>query len=761
MDELIGDFIVEATESIEQVDAELVRFEANPGDKDALNAIFRLVHTVKGACGFLGLSRLERVAHAGETLLGRYRDGELEVTSQSVTAVLCAVDRIKEILAGLATAGVEPEGEDEDVLKALHDLADGKGATVAAPPSDPEPEAAAEAIDPELGRPRLPGEVSLADLDAAFAAAEAPCDAVEPAAAPAEPPPAPRAETPAPAARADERRPIDQVQGIRVGVDVLEDMMTLVSELVLTRNQLLQINRQHGDGLFLTPLQRLSAITGELQDSVMKTRMQPIGEAWKKLPRLVRDLSQDLGKKIELVLEGEGTELDRQVLEVIKDPLTHLIRNSADHGLESGEDRKAAGKPEAGVIRLTAFHEGGSIVILLEDDGRGLDTEKIRAKAVERGLVTPAESEQLTEAQVQRLIFAPGFSTAATVTNVSGRGVGMDVVRTNIESIGGQIELKSQAGLGTSFSIKIPLTLAILPALVVKADGQRYALPQASVLELAQVGGASGHKLESIEGVTLLRLRDRLLPMLPLCRVLQADQREPREGFVVVMQVGRKCFGVLVEDVLDTEEIVVKPLAAALREVSLFSGATILGDGSVVLICDPNSLAGLAGEAPAGAATTMQEIAARDRAGERASLLIVRAGEGAPKVAPLSRVTRLERIAADRLEPVDGRYALQYRGRLMPVIPLAGAAIRTSGMQPILVLQGEGYAMGLAVDEIVDMVEDHLEVELSAAAQGVCGAAVVAGQAAELVDIDHYLVRGLAEHVRTEADPSAKLGAAA
>jgi two-component system chemotaxis sensor kinase CheA len=752
MDDLISDFLVEANESLEVIDVELVRFEARPDDRAALDKIFRLVHTLKGTCGFLGLGRLEAIAHAGETLLGRFRDGKLPVTAEAVTLVLGSIDRIKLVIDKLGDTGAEPSGDDGELITALEAMAEGAPAVTATVVEDVAPSKDCAPIestsDPGLGRPLRPGEVSLEDLEAAFMAAEAPVyDDSEPAE-----PVTPDAARGAPTEGEDAEGSAQRIQSIRVGVEVLEDMMTLVSELVLTRNQLLQLNRGRTDNTFSPPLQRLSTITGELQDSVMKTRMQPIGQAWKKLPRLVRDLSRELDKKIDLVLEGEGTELDRQVLEQIRDPLTHMVRNSADHGLEDGEARKLAGKPEMGTIHLSAYHEGGTIVIRLRDDGRGLDTARIRDKAIEKGIISRGDADSLTEAQIHKLIFAPGFSTAAAITNVSGRGVGMDVVRSNIEQIGGQIELYSVLGQGCTVTIKIPLTLAIVSALVVGAGGERFAVPQGSVLELVNVGAQSEHRIELIEQVRMLRLREELVPLIDLASEL-GGQAARTPNFVIIMRVGTHRFGVMVEEVIDTEEIVVKPLAGILRGISVFSGATLLGDGSVVLIIEPNGLAERAGEMPAQAQRAIDDASGWNDAvaADKVSLLIVRVGDGAPKAVELSRITRLEHAPISTIQRVGYRAAIEYRGKLMPVLCVDDAqTLRTQGVQPLLVVQGLLYAMGLAVDQIVDVVEAKLEIELSATRPGVAGTALVNGRATEVLDLDHFMLLALAEHARTE-----------
>ncbi len=833
VDDLISEFLTETAESLEVVDSELVKFEANPTERKTLDNIFRLVHTVKGTCGFLGLSRLEAVAHAGETLLGRFRDGKLEVTPIAVTLVLHSIDRIKVILAGLEATGNEPDGDDHDLISQLEAMAEGqavdlstvKAVDVPDRPIGAEIDAAeitAPAlgvgdIDPSTGRALRPGEVSEADLEAAFAAADGPDDGLKPgdidpatgralrpgevseadleaAFAAAESPdwmneavteveehepvaevkPVVAAPVAAAAVKAapepmaglggEDSQGIATTQSIRVSVDVLEGLMTLVSEMVLTRNQLLQISRNREDSAFATPLQRLSTLTGELQDSVMKTRMQPIGAAWKKLPRLVRDLSYELGKKIDLVMDGEGTELDRQVLELIRDPLTHMVRNSADHGLEGTQERIDLGKPANGTIKLAAFHEGGYIVIRIADNGRGLNTARIREKIIEKGLASRGEVEGMNDQQIHRFIFAPGFSTAAAVTNLSGRGVGMDVVRTNIEQIGGQIDLTSVAGSGTTFTIKIPLTLAIVSALIVGAGAQKFAVPQTAVMELVRTGANAEHKIEKINDALVLRLRNKLLPLVQLGPTLQLEAAKNEDAtFVMVIQVGERRYGLVVNDVLDTEEIVVKPLATILRDVDVFSGATILGDGSVVLILDPNAMSERAGNMLEEKAAEESEEAVSDAGSEKVAMLLFKAGNGAPKAVELEHITRLEHVESSQIEIMEGRAALQYRGKLMPILTvnsdfsgLLSANSDEVHIQPLLVFTGEGYAMGLAVDEIVDVVEDHMTIELSADRPGVRGTAIVAGRACEILDVDYYHLRGLAEHQRHPVHTSEK-----
>jgi two-component system chemotaxis sensor kinase CheA len=579
MDELLRDFLTESGESLTVVDGEMVKLEADPNNREVLQKIFRLVHTIKGTCGFIGLPRLEKVAHAAENVLGKFRDGVIRVTPESVTLIFESLDRIKEILAGIEQAESEPAGDDADLIGRLGVLAAQDG-------QESDETGAAAAADP------FAPEVATSEPEPVIAAV--PADAVRATAGEAV-----VAETPAtPAAKAGEA-PLAN-QSIRVNVDVIEQLIVMVSELVLTRNQLLEMVRHSNDSEFKVPLQRLSNVTAELQESVMKTRMQPIGNAWAKLPRIVRDLGAELGKKIELQMHGAETELDRQVLELIKDPLTHMVRNSADHGLETPAERKSAGKVEQGTITLRAFHEGGHIIVEIADDGRGLPLEKIKAKALANGLVSESELARMSEAQVQRFIFHAGLSTAQKVTNVSGRGVGMDVVRSNIELIGGSIDLKSRQGHGTTFTIKIPLTMAIISALIVGVSDMRFAIPQICVRELVRASEGSDTKIERINRTSVLRLRDRLLPLVRLSEVLNVStgrSEDPAEAYIVVAQAAGQTFGIVVDTVFDTGEIVVKPVCSILKDIPVFSGNTILGDGSVIMILDPNGVAAaVAGE---------------------------------------------------------------------------------------------------------------------------------------------------------------------
>jgi two-component system, chemotaxis family, sensor kinase CheA len=525
-------------------------------------------------------------------------------------------------------------------------------------------------------------------------------------------------------------------QSIRVSIDTLDQLMTMVSELVLTRNQLLEVLRRHNDSEFNVPLQRLSNVTTQVQQEVMKTRMQPIGKAWQKLPRIVRDLAADLGKEIGLRMEGADTELDRQVLDLVKDPLTHLVRNCADHGIESPAERSAAGKPRRGTIRLSASRQGGYLVIEIADDGRGLDAARIKAKALEAGLVSESDLVAKSQSEVNHLIFAP------EVTSISGRGVGMDVVRSNIEQIGGTVDVKSAAGGGTGFVIKIPLTLAIVGALIVEVVGERFAFPQLSVVELVRIG--SEHRIEWIRTTPVLRLRQKLLPLIQLDKVLRLGAGDNANGFVIVTQVGNQTFGAVVDGVFHTEEIVIKPMSSKLRHIGIFSGMTILGDGSVIMVIDPNILAQSLGSAP----PLRGELAADARHEPRSrqdavSFLTFRAGSERPKAVPLSLVSRIEEIDCRKLELADGRCVMQYRDELMPLLRFdKEMPIKKDGTQPVLVFAEQGRSIGLLIDEIVDIAEEKLEVKMAGDRPGILGYALVKGISTEIIDVNFFLKGG-------------------
>ena len=694
MDDLLPEFLSETAENLEIVDQDLVKFEQDPSDAERLGNIFRLVHTVKGSCGFIGLARLERVAHAAETLLGRLRDGELTVNAEIVSATLDAIDCIRGITDALAKTGAEPEGDDERLIARLEALAD-RGAPV------PKGEAGAQ----DTGR-----------------AAEAP-DQVDPAAAPA--------------------------KSIRVSVDLLEELVTSVSELVLTRNQLTQERRQKGAGELDIPLQRLSAQIGRLQDSVMRTRMQPISGALNILPRMVRQLGVDLGKQIELSLNGGTTELDRQMLELVKDPLAHMIRNAADHGLESPEARRAAGKPPTGTIRVDAVQEGGHITITIADDGRGLNYAALRRKAVERGEMSAGEAKNAGEAQLARTIFTAGLSTAENVTSVSGRGVGMDVVRANIERIGGTVEVESREGRGTTFRLRIPLTLAIMPALIVGIGEDRFAVPQLAVSELVRSGGNGGYRIERVGDARVIRLRGQLLPILSLAESFgeapgvaaepNGDEGGAETHHILVLRAASMSFGLIVDEIFDTEELVVKPVSRPLADLPFYSGNAILGDGGVIMILDPNGLAANAAQVPMAESTPETDMSASESDSD--AMLIFRAdGDDRQRAVPLALVSRIEDIESERIERSGDGAVVQLREGLVPLVTPGGALVsKSEGRQQALVFRDQDTIVAVAVDEVIDIVDAAVSLEIASNDPGRLGTAVIAGKATELIDVAHLL----------------------
>ena len=686
MDELLKDFLTETTEHIDAAGSQLVLFERDPSDARLIAGIFRLVHTIKGTCGFLGLPRLSKLAHAAEGMIALLRDGAAP-SLQNVSLVLAAIDRIKFIIAELESGGAEPEGDDAALI------ADLNGRDASAPPPDP-------AFEHPMAAPDRP------------------------------------LTTPEAGSRAGRRQ-----ETVRVSVDALERMMTLVSELVLTRNQLLELARHRDDEAINLPLQRLSGLTSDLQDGVMRARMQPMSRLFSGLPRQVRELSVDLNKPLELVTTGAETEVDRQIIELIRDPLTHLIRNCADHGIERPEVRRAAGKPETGTIRIGAAHEAGQIVIEVVDDGGGLDIERIREKALSKGLATRAELARMGNEEICRFIFAAGFSTAKELTSVSGRGIGMDVVRENLESIGGVVTLSTTPGKGTRFFLKIPLTLAIAPALIVEACGQRFALPQHCVVEAVGLAGEAGHRIETVQGASLLRLRDAMLPVADLRTLLELEDGASGDGgLVVVIRLRQFSFGLRVDAVADVQEIVVKPLGALVGAMPLFSGNTILGDGAVVLILDPGGVAvrlGLEEVDEFRIATPAEIPAART---SRTRMILFHAGDGPMKALPLSLITRVEEVESHRIEKSGDRYVMPFQGRLMPLTEAGpGVMARPGKRRPVLVISVGGEPMGLVVSSIFDIVDADLDIQIGGGPAGVLGMAQIAGEAVEIVDAAHFM----------------------
>ncbi len=778
---LVQEFLLESHENLEQLDRDLVALEAAPGDRDLLDRIFRTVHTLKGSCGFFGFARLAALSHHGEGLLSRLREGTVAAGPAVTSALLALGDAVRAVLGDIRAGGAEGERDHTALLATLTALTERGQRT-----EDRGQKEEGTATD-GLSSVLCPLSSGLGD----------------------------------------------GLEGsLRVDVGRLDRLMNLVGELVLARNQLLQFTAARSDPAFLGTAQRLNQITTELQEGIMKTRMQPISTLWNKLPRVARDLARACGKQVEIDLAGADTELDKAIIETIKGPLAHLVRNAIDHGIEAPELRTARGKPAAGWLSLRAYHEGGLVHLEVGDDGGGIDVERVRRKALALGLIAPEEAAALDEGGLLGLIFLPGLSTAESVSNVSGRGVGMDVVKTNIEKLGGTVEVQSRPGRGTTFHVQIPLTLAIIPALIVTCAGDRYAVPQASLLELVRLEGEQARRgVEPMHGGDVYRLRDKLLPLVYLDRQLQAPSPQPlspegrgvggegglcsglarcavpalsrgargpapfpRQGEkshqdeaqaddgqwvipesdfsprpgevtagagvppgrpgpsrlapagskagegrrpdvqIVVLQAGDRQFGLVVDGTQDTEEIVVKPLGRHLKGVPLFAGATILGDGQVVLILDVLGLARSAGVVADASGRTLAERAqqARQRGSARPVLLL--AADGRRLAVPLESVARLEELPAAAAERAGRREVTQYRGRILPLVRF-GAAPAGGALAQMVVCGEPGRQVGLVVDRILDVTEAPADADPATREEGTLGAAVIGGQVTELLDV--------------------------
>jgi two-component system, chemotaxis family, sensor kinase CheA len=747
--DIVKDFLIESHENLDRLDRELVELEKNPANKDALASIFRTIHTIKGTCGFLAFNKLEKLTHVGENLLSRLRDGALTLTPEITTALLDTVDAVRQMLDHIEREGSEGERNDGPLIDTLTTLQQVPAAQASEQtgPSIGEILMERAGVSQEVilqaaekqkkGDPRHLGEILVEQK------AVRPSDVVE-------------------ALRIQQSsRASGGVldSSVRVDVHLLDKLMNLVGELVLARNQVLQYGKKIKDRNFMAASQRLNLITTELQEGVMKTRMQPIGNIWGQFPRTVRDVALACGKQVVIEMEGKETELDKTIIEAIKDPLTHLVRNSVDHGIESPEARARAGKDATGRVMLRASHEGGQVHIEICDDGAGLDSERIRQKALGKGLVSAEQAIRMTDRDIVNLIFMPGFSTAEKVSKVSGRGVGMDVVRTNIEKIGGTVDVQSRPGLGTTVHMRIPLTLAIIPALIVTGGSERYAIPQACLLELVHLEAEqAASRIERVHGALVHRLRGRLLPLVFLEQALGAEQSRAadRKGAVniVVLQANDQQFGLVVDEIKDTEEIVVKPLGRQLKGVSAFAGATIMGDGKVALILDPVGLAQRA-RVIGGAAQRIvkeQERTAEEKAGgNRQTLLLFQIGQSGRMAVPLSLVARLEEFPRSAVERSGSQQVVQYRGRIMPLVNIS-AAVEVSGLAEegagspahsplqVLVHSDSGRSVGLVVDRILDIVEQEILVEKVGQRRGVLGSAVVQKRVTDLLDI-HELLR--------------------
>ena len=880
MSSIIGEFLTESYENLDQLDQHLVDLEANPGEKSLLASIFRTIHTIKGTCGFLGFSKLESIAHVGENLLSKLRDGDLSMTQDIAHSLLAMVDAVREILSSIEKDRTEGDIDYSDLVKLIDNLQSGKKPAVEKPKApkktkkkqtNPTSKTKANTISGSLfdrmggqntvdalidsffdkvladdrvnvffedvdterlrnkeksywafalgGEPQYTGKTlreahlplldkglnethfavmvevfnqTLSEMDIADELVQEACKialatrgeilgsdqegatetmpAVDEAAA-------------IPALKDSDRRDMvdrrtgnkeeeeaflannkdRRVQGdrrsesIRVDVDLLDRLMNLVGELVLARNQMIQFTATESDAAFHSTTQQLDQLTSELQEGVMKTRMQPIGNVWNKFPRIVRDLAATCGKKIRLDMEGKDTELDKTLIEAIKDPLTHIIRNSVDHGIEMPDERVANGKNPEGSLSLRAYHEGGQVNIDIVDDGGGIDPEKIKEKAISKNLITVQDAEQMSDRELINLIFSQGFSTAEAVSNISGRGVGMDVVKTNIEKIGGTVDIHSKTGQGTTLKVKIPLTLAIIPALIVTSGSFRYAIPQVSLLELVRLENESA--IEYIQGSPVYRLRGNLLPLVYLNEALETGNRSDSKAMnIVVLQAGPCQFGLVVDGIRDTEEIVVKPLGKQMNGITTYAGATILGDGKVVLILDAMGLAQkshVMGQESRGSTHKNTSDTEKNKGAERQPLLVFSPGNDTRMAVPLSRVARLEEFNPNLVENSDGQPVVQYRGDIMPLIFLSDVfGVDTpeekSDTMRVIVYSDQGRSVGVVVDRIIDIVEEAVTIKKGSVGQSLLGSTVVQDKVTDLLDVETVIRRVDPEFYKTK-----------
>ena len=755
--------------------------EEDSGARDRIAEIFRTIHTIKGTAGFLGFSSLERLTHKGESLLSTLRDGSLDLTPAITSGLLKMVDEVRLLLRNIEETGKEGDANHDALIAELLALnTPGAPASPQAvkpnkPPSpadEPSATAAASEVDGAPPTRSAPAPSAVAPESSAPAVAPAPAQPTSaPAPAPAQPASAPAATPvqemiePAPVAQKARQSSVAESY-VRVDVQNLDRLMNLVGELVLARNQLNRLGSRFDAQAFQSTSQMLNLITSELQEGVMKTRMQPIGNVWDKLPRVVRDLAVTCGKQVRIQMVGRETEIDRAILEAIKDPLTHIVRNAIDHGLESADVRAAKGKPRTGILSLRAAHESGHITIEVSDDGGGFNLDRVGKKAVERGLLTPDQLARISARDLSMMIFAPAFSTAAQVTNVSGRGVGMDVVKTNIEKIGGAVDIVSQPGEGTTIRLKIPLTLAIVPALIVStSNGQeRFAIPQANLVELVRLKGEKAISgVEFIRERPVMRLRGNLLPLIYLDKVLQLQPSVVEPGSdpvlnVVVVQADKQTFGLVVEGILDTEEIVVKPLGKVFNDLTVFAGATIMGDGRVALIVD---VAGLANHAqvlrPNRSDGTSDHDAITNEASNddsAESLLLFELPGHARMAVPLNLVDRLEEFEPERIENVGKFRVIQYRNEILRLIELNEilGGVRPPADKPtnVIVYSTHWQTVGISVGKITDIVQGLVQGATPVTDSKFLKAAIVDGKITEILDIQTLVesrlqtMRGLA-----------------
>ncbi len=735
MEGVVKEFLLESYENLDRLDRDFVDLEKNPS-KETFGSIFRVIHTIKGTCGFLSFSKLQSVTHAGEGLLALLRAGRMQLNPQITDSLLAMVQAVRELLADIEHTGKEGSRDYSSLIDTLSNLQKGDPSLDLQPAPVPLGEilvaqgrVRSEDLDRALklqasGDQRRVGEILVAQ--GVVTEAEI-LEALQ-------------------AQRELKKAALDS--SVRVDLGLLDELVNLVGELVLCRNRILRFAMTQEDPDFLLVSQQLNLVIGELQEGVMKTRLQPIGGVWNKFPRFVREVAASCGKQVRIEMAGEGTKLDRTVIEAIRDPITHIERNSVDHGIESPEVRLAAGKSAEGRLVMRAYHEGGQVNIEIIDDGAGIDLEKVRVKALQRGLLTQDQAARMSETELVNLIFLPGFSTTDKVTTLSGRGVGMEVVKTSIEKIGGIAEIQSRRGQGTTVRIRIPLTLAIIPALLVTSGGDRYAIPQASVLEIVRLEGDQRRsRMEWLHDAPACRLRGELLPLIYLNHEFKVEEKVQRTDNqsinLLVLRADKRKFGLVVDAIEDTDEIVAKPLGRHLKGIGVFSGATIMSDGKVALILDVLGISRKAGEAdvmPESGQKPLPSVS-EEPPDVRDGLLIVRHGKEKRVGITLSQVARVEEFARSLIENSSLRQVVQYRGSIMPLIRLGqvlgeDSHVPDEGKANIqaVVYCNRGRSVGLVVDQVIDIVEAPVTISRNDQIHGISGSAIVQGRVIDLVD---------------------------
>ncbi len=732
-DDDIKAFVVESYENLDQVESDLIDLEKQPSNQELLDRIYRSIHTIKGNCGFLAFPKLESIAHASESLFARLRDRSLLLTPNIINILLLSADTIRQILTNIEASGSEGEDDYANIIQTFSQLQ-----TIKIPESPLTTDQHADLeVFPEI-IPEMPISDELksgsSDLDD-WTSSES---------------------------------------SIRVNVNLLDQVMNLVGELVLARNQVLQFAASQENAAFITTCQRLNLITSELYQGVIKTRMQPISTITAKFPRVTRDLALECGKQIQMEMEGIQTELDKSIIEAVKDPITHIIRNCIDHGIEMPSERRTRGKPISGKIVFSAAHESGKVMIKISDDGKGIDTEHLKQKAQQMGLITAHQAAEMSESEAWNLIFYPGLTTTTQVTNISGRGVGMDVVKTNIENISGTVDVYSRLGQGTTFKLKIPLTLAIIPALVVTSGSHRFAIAQNSLSELVRLEGEGLQAIEMVYNVPVYRLRGQLLPLVYLNRELKLAQTALNTEIIniVVIQADEYLFGLVVDTINDIQDIVVKPLGKQLKDVTTFAGATILDDGKVALIIDAMGLV-----QHAGIYSEMQRLATNQAVplvDRREMILLLQAAQGTRMAVPFAVIKRLEEFPRSNVENIGNQYIVQYRDQILSLIDL-NTIFSTNGQQSglinnlgtnvddkiqvVVVMIDKTHNIGLVVEEIVDIVEEDLSMKGIASRPGVKSLAVIQGKVTEILDVENivrianpYLLNSLVGATAPEAN---------